>query len=62
MAENDPIGIFNKYLLDKKVATRKALDEIEARVEEDQQRRSKFAETSPKLTMEDLYTDIYADA
>ena len=32
--ENDPIGIFNKYLLDKKVATRKSLDEIEARVEE----------------------------
>src|ERR1041384_3911546 len=28
--ENDPIGIFNKYLLEKKVTTRKGLDEIEA--------------------------------
>ena len=27
-------GIFNKYLLDKKVTTRKGLDDIEARVEE----------------------------
>ena len=60
--ENDPIGIFNKYLLDKKVATRKALDEIEARVEEEVAKAVEFAETSPEPTMEDLYADIYADA
>ena len=59
--ENDPIGIFNKYLLDKKVATRKALDEIEARVEEETNKAIEFAETSPEPAMEELYADIYAD-
>lgn len=59
---NDPIGIFNKYLLDKKAATRKQLDEIEARVEEEVVKAVEFAETSPEPTMEDLYADIYADA
>jgi pyruvate dehydrogenase E1 component alpha subunit len=59
--ENDPIGIFNKYLLDKKVASRKALDEIEARVEEEVIKAVEFAETSPEPAMEELFTDIYAD-
>ena len=59
--ENDPIGIFNKYLLDKKVATRKSLDEIEARVEEEVVKAVEFAEASPEPAMEELFTDIYAD-
>lgn len=59
--ENDPIGIFNKYLLDKKVATRKQLDEIETRAEEDVKKAVEFAETSPEPAMEELFTDIYAD-
>jgi pyruvate dehydrogenase E1 component alpha subunit len=59
--ENDPIGIFNKYLLDKKVASRKALDEIEVRVEEEVVKAVEFAEASPEPAMEDLYADIYAD-
>ncbi|MFN8412516.1 MAG: pyruvate dehydrogenase (acetyl-transferring) E1 component subunit alpha [Anaerolineales bacterium] len=59
--ENDPIGIFNKYLLDKKIATRKALDEIEARAEEEVVKAVEFAETSPEPAMEELFKDIYAD-
>jgi pyruvate dehydrogenase E1 component alpha subunit len=59
--EEDPIGIFNKYLLDKKVATRKQLDEIEARVEEEVQKAVEFAETSPEPALSELFTDIYAD-
>jgi pyruvate dehydrogenase E1 component alpha subunit len=59
--ENDPIGILNKQLLDKKVATRKALDEIEARVEEEVVKAVEFAEASPEPAMEELFTDIYAD-
>jgi pyruvate dehydrogenase E1 component alpha subunit len=58
---NDPIGIFNKYLLDKKAATRKALDEIEARVEEEVQKAVEFAETSPEPALEELFTDVYAE-
>ncbi|MBM3179801.1 MAG: pyruvate dehydrogenase (acetyl-transferring) E1 component subunit alpha [Chloroflexi bacterium] len=59
--ENDPIGIFNKQLLEKKVATKKVLDEIEARVEEEIAKAVEFAEASPEPAMEELYTDIYAD-
>ena len=59
--ENDPIGIFNKYLIEKKVTTRKGLDEIEARVEEEVNKAVEFAETSPEPAPEELFTDIYAD-
>ena len=59
--ENDTIGIFNKYLLDKKVTTAKGLDEIEARVEDEVAKAVEFAEASPEPTMEDLFKDIYAD-
>jgi pyruvate dehydrogenase E1 component alpha subunit len=59
--ENDPIGIFNKYLLDKKIATPKTLDEIEARVEDEVAKAVEFAETSPEPALSELFTDIYAD-
>jgi pyruvate dehydrogenase E1 component alpha subunit len=59
--ENDPIGIYNKYLLDKKIATRKALDELEARADEEVTKAVEFAETSPEPAMEELFKDIYAD-
>ena len=59
--ENDPIGIFNKYLLDKKIATRKALDELEARADEEVNKAVEFAETSPEPAIEELFTDIFAD-
>jgi pyruvate dehydrogenase E1 component alpha subunit len=59
--ENDPIGIFNKYLLDNKKATRKALEKIEARVEEEVANAVKFAEESPEPAMEELFTDVYVD-
>ncbi|HLA07901.1 MAG TPA: pyruvate dehydrogenase (acetyl-transferring) E1 component subunit alpha [Anaerolineales bacterium] len=59
--ESDPIGIFNKYLLDKKITTRKALDEIEARVDEEVTRAVEFAEASPEPALSELFTDIYAD-
>jgi pyruvate dehydrogenase E1 component alpha subunit len=59
--ENDPIGIFNKQLLDKKVATRKALDEIEAQAEEEIIKAVEFAEASPEPAMEELFSNIYAD-
>lgn len=59
--ENDPIGIYNKYLLDKKAATAKTLDEIEARVEEEVQKAVEFAESSPEPALSELFTDIYAE-
>ncbi len=59
--ENDPIGIFNKQLLEQKVASAKALDEIEARVEEEVVKAVEFAEASPEPAAEELYSDIYVD-
>lgn len=59
--ENDPIGIFNKQLLEKKIATRKVLDEIEARAEEEVVKAVEFAENSPEPAMDELFKDIYAD-
>jgi pyruvate dehydrogenase E1 component alpha subunit len=40
--ENDPIGIFRKYLLEKKTASAKALDEIDAQVEEEVNKAVEF--------------------
>jgi len=59
--ENDSIGIFRKQLIEKKVATSKALDEIEARVEEEVNKAVEFAETSPEPPMEELFKDVYAE-
>ena len=60
--ENDPIGIFRKQLIEKKTAAAKALDEIEARVEDEVNKAVEFAETSPEPPMEELFKDVFADA
>lgn len=59
--EKDPIGIFRKYLLDKKIATAKALDEIETRVEEEVNKAVEFAESSPEPALEELFTNVYVE-
>jgi pyruvate dehydrogenase E1 component alpha subunit len=59
--ETDPIGIFRKHLLEKKTISSKALDEIDAQVEEEVNKAVEFAETSPEPAMEELFTDIYVD-
>jgi pyruvate dehydrogenase E1 component alpha subunit len=59
--ESDPIGIFRKQLLEKKTTTAKALDEIDARVDEEVVKAVEFAEASPELALADLFTDVYAD-
>lgn len=57
--ENDPIGIYRRYLIDQKIATVEELDEQDdlgiAIVEEAVQ----FAENSPEPPVEELYADIY---
>jgi len=59
--ENDPIGIFHKQLVEKKVATAKVLDEIESRAAEEVARAVEFAEASPEPAMEELFANIYVD-
>jgi pyruvate dehydrogenase E1 component alpha subunit len=60
--ESDPIGIFRKQLIEKKTATAKALDEIEARVDEEVAQAVEFAETSPEPGPEELFTNVYVEA
>lgn len=59
--ESDPIGIFRKYLLEKKSITAKMLDEIEARVEEEVNEAVEFAEQSPEPALEDLFKHVYVE-
>ncbi len=59
--QNDPIGIFRKQLTDKKTATAKALDEIDARVDEEVTKAVEFAEVSPEPGMEELFANIYTE-
>jgi len=60
--DNDPIGIFRKALISKKTASAKALDELEAQVEEEVQKAVEFAEASPDPAPEALWEDVYAEA
>jgi pyruvate dehydrogenase E1 component alpha subunit len=59
--ENDPIGIFRKHLLEKKTISAKALDEIDAQVEEELNKAVEFAESSPEPAMEELFENVYVD-
>ena len=59
--EEDPIGIYRKYLLAEKISTVKELDAIDLQVEEQTQEAVEFAEASPEPEPEALFEDIYAD-
>lgn len=59
--ENDPIGIFRKHVIEKKIASAKALDEIEAQVDEEVNKAVEFAEASPEPSLDDLFTNVFAD-
>ena len=59
--ESDPIGIFRKYLTEHKSATVRALDDIDASVEQEVNDAVQFAETSPEPTMEDLFKNVYVE-
>ena len=59
--ESDPIGIFRKQLVDKKVASAKALDEIDARADEEVVKAVEFAENSPEPALDELFNNIYTE-
>jgi len=59
--ENDPIGIYHRYLTKEKLATKAALDKIEQKVQVEVQEAIQFAESSPEPPVEALYEHIYAD-
>lgn len=59
--ESDPIGIFRKEMATLNISEVE-LDTIDARVEDEVARSVEFAEASPEPGLEELFTDIYADA
>ena len=59
--EGDPIGIYHKYLITKKIATEAELDEIEKQATEETRAAVRFAEESPEPGPETLFQHIYAD-
>lgn len=57
----DPIGMFEKKLLDLGLVTQTELDENDARAIEVAEDAAEFAENSPNPDLEELYTDVMVD-
>ncbi len=60
--EEDPLGIYHKYLVDHKIATPEELDGLEKSAEQEIQTAVQFAEGSPEPLPEDLYNNLYVEA
>jgi pyruvate dehydrogenase E1 component alpha subunit len=60
--EEDPIGIYHKYLVEHKIASLKELDGLEKAAEDEIQEAVQFAESSPEPLAEDLYKNLYVQA
>ncbi len=59
--ENDPIGIFQRYLLEHQIAGEAELDEVEKQVQTEVEEAVAFAESSPEPLPQALFEDIYVE-
>ncbi len=59
--ENDPIGIYRRYLEGQAIASADDLDAIDRRVEQEVAEAVRFAEESPEPPPEALFEHIYAE-
>src|SRR6266481_4387347 len=57
----DPIGIFEKKLLEMDVVTQEELDENDARAIQAAEDAAEYADNSPDPTLDELYTDVMVD-
>jgi pyruvate dehydrogenase E1 component subunit alpha len=60
-ATRDPIGIFERKLLELDMATQAEIDENDAQATQVAEDAAEFAENSPDPTLEELYTDVMVD-
>ncbi len=60
--ENDPIGIYRKYLIDNGIASEAELDEQDDLAVETVVNAVEFAENSPEPAPEELFKHIYVEA
>jgi len=59
--EEDPIGIFRKFILEEEIATEEELDGQEEEAEEIIEEAVEFAESSPNPSREALFEDVYSE-
>jgi pyruvate dehydrogenase E1 component alpha subunit len=59
--EEDPIGIFHKFLVENGIANQAELDDLEKSSVTEVQAAVQFAETSPEPPAEALFENIYAE-
>jgi pyruvate dehydrogenase E1 component alpha subunit len=59
--ENDPIGIYRKYLLENKIAKEDELDGVDKKFQMIVEEAVKFAESSPEPAAEELFKHIYVE-
>ncbi len=59
--ENDPIGMYRKYLVEQSIATEADLNTIDSLVEQEVLEAVRFAEASPEPAPDALFEHIYAD-
>jgi len=60
--ENDPIGIFRKYLLENNIASEEELNKLDDQALEEVQEAVQFAESSPEPEPEELFSDVYVES
>jgi pyruvate dehydrogenase E1 component alpha subunit len=59
--ENDPIGIYRKYLVKEKIATEEELNKEDNKANEIVEEAVHFAESSPEPAAEELFKNIYVE-
>ncbi len=58
--KSDPIGIYHRYIVDEKIATKADLDKIEEAIETEVAEAIEFAEASPDPGFDTLFDYMYA--
>jgi pyruvate dehydrogenase E1 component alpha subunit len=59
--DEDPIGIFRKFLIEEEIATKSELDEQDEEAEAIVDEAVEFAESSPEPENDSLFEDIYVE-
>lgn len=59
--KNDPIGIYNRYLVKQEIATKTNLDKVEKEVEQEVAEAIEFAISSPEPALDTLFDYIYVE-
>ena len=59
--KSDPIAIYNRYLIEEKIATKANLDKVEKDMAAEVEEAVEFAHASPEPALDTLYDNIYVE-